>query len=187
MRNIFSGAGFHWRNLELRAGEDRTKWADLASRLEITARCWATGAVQESIRSKPGTAALAWRLASRAAYYRDLWGQAIKGDSPVLPTAYSTELSQEENATMTDLLRDVIANPFRPLVVDPNWLSWNDGTVSKLAQTIDAEQAFAQLPVLADALEEAGCTEAILLHHCRGPGPHTRGCWAVDLLLGRVL
>jgi hypothetical protein len=54
-----------------------------------------------------------------------------------------------------------------------------------LAPGIEEEQAFDRLPVLADALEEAGCTDADILSHLRGPGPHVRGCWVVDLLLGK--
>jgi hypothetical protein len=86
-----------------------------------------------------------------------------------------------------DLLRDIVGFPGRMPAVKPAWLTWDGGTVRKLAQTIDEEQSFAQLPVLADALEDAGCGEEMLLGHCRGPGPHVRGCWAVDVLLGRVV
>jgi hypothetical protein len=55
----------------------------------------------------------------------------------------------------------------------------------KLAQTIYEARRFDPMPVLADALEEAGCTDADLLAHCRSGGGHLRGCWAVDLLLGK--
>jgi hypothetical protein len=75
--------------------------------------------------------------------------------------------------------------PFRPASVDAAWLAGNDGTVSKLAAAIYDARAFERLPVLADALEDAGCSDAALLGHLRGPGPHVRGCWAVDLLLGK--
>jgi hypothetical protein len=81
------------------------------------------------------------------------------------------------------LLRDVCGNPFRPVVADQEWLAWNDGAVRKLALAINDDRAFDRLPVLADALEDAGCTAPDLLGHLRGPGPHTRGCWALDLLL----
>jgi hypothetical protein len=54
-----------------------------------------------------------------------------------------------------------------------------------MAEVIYADSAFDRLPVLADALEEAGCTISDILDHCRGPGPHVRGCWVVDLLLGK--
>jgi hypothetical protein len=57
--------------------------------------------------------------------------------------------------------------------------------VVKLAQVIYDERRFTDLPILADALEEAGCTNSDVLDHCRGPGPHVRGCWVVDLLLDK--
>ena len=69
--------------------------------------------------------------------------------------------------------------------VDQCWLRWNDATVVRLAQRIYYERRFADLPILADALEEAGCTNADILDHCRRPGPHVRGCWVVDLVLGK--
>src|SRR5262249_32973192 len=75
--------------------------------------------------------------------------------------------------------------PFRPVTVAPAWAAWNDGTVVKLAQGIYEDRAFDRLPILADALEEAGCSHPDVLSHCRGPGPHVRGCWLVDLLLGK--
>jgi hypothetical protein len=84
------------------------------------------------------------------------------------------------------LLRDIFHNPFRaPPLLDPLWLTWQNGTVRKLALTIYDERRWADLPILADALEEAGCTDTELLSHCRGGDEHTRGCWAVDLLLGK--
>lgn len=83
------------------------------------------------------------------------------------------------------MLRDIVSNPFCPVVLDPASLRWQDGTLPKLAHAIYHERAFDQLPILADALEEAGCTNADLVNHCRGPGPHVRGCWAVDHLLGK--
>jgi hypothetical protein len=84
------------------------------------------------------------------------------------------------------LLRDIFGNPFRPIPsVPPVWLAWNDSTIQKLAQTIYDEHAFDRLPILADALEEAGCTNADILNHCRQPGEHVRGCWVIDLILGK--
>jgi hypothetical protein len=80
-------------------------------------------------------------------------------------------------------LRCLFGNPFRTVAIDPTWLLWNDGTVMKLAQGIYVEQAFDRLPILADTLEEAGCTEAEILAHCHSSGEHVRGCWVVDLLL----
>lgn len=84
-----------------------------------------------------------------------------------------------------DLLRDLFGNPFRPSVVDPAWLRWNEGTIPNLAQVIHDERAFARLPILGDALEDAGCDNDHILDHCRKPGQHVRGCWVIDLLTGR--
>jgi hypothetical protein len=87
-------------------------------------------------------------------------------------------------AAVLTLLRDVLGNPFRRLKVKRSWLKWDGGTVPNMARGIYEERAFDRLPVLADALEDAGRTGAELLGHLRGPGPHARGCWALDLLLG---
>jgi hypothetical protein len=67
----------------------------------------------------------------------------------------------------------------------PVWMTWRDGTVPKTAKTIYEDRAFDQLPVLADALEDAGCPEQEVIDHCRSEGPHVRGCWVVDLILGK--
>lgn len=83
------------------------------------------------------------------------------------------------------LLRDIFGNPIRPVIIDPAWLAWNNGTVVNLAQGIYDERAFDRMPILADALEDAGCHNDDILLHCRGGGEHVRGCWAVDLLLGK--
>ncbi len=104
-------------------------------------------------------------------------------------------------AAAAALLRDVFGNPFRRYawaeahdcspsahgyqLLDRRWLRWEGGTVSQLARAAYQGRAFDRLPVLADALEDAGCADAGLLAHLRGPGPHVRGCWAVDLLLGK--
>jgi hypothetical protein len=98
-----------------------------------------------------------------------------------------------ESGVQAALLRCVFSNPFRPLpALDPAWLTWNGGTVPRLAavayegrQLPSGHLDPARLAVLADALEEAGCTDPHLLDHLRGPGPHYRGCWPLDLLLGK--
>jgi hypothetical protein len=85
------------------------------------------------------------------------------------------------------LLRDLVGPlPFRPVAVNPAWLTWNDGTVARLAKGIYEGHRFADLPILADALEEAGCTDADILAHLRGPGPHVLGCWVLDAILGNA-
>lgn len=85
-----------------------------------------------------------------------------------------------------NLLREIIGNPFRQSRVDPLWLTWNDATVRRVAQAIYDERAFDRMPILADALHDAGCNSADILNHCREPVQHVPGCWAVDLLLGKT-
>jgi hypothetical protein len=81
------------------------------------------------------------------------------------------------------LLRDIFGNPFCPVSIDQ---SCKGGTALDLAQAIYDERAFDGLPILADALEDVGCTNQEILGHCRGSGPHVRGCWVLDLLLGEI-
>jgi hypothetical protein len=90
-----------------------------------------------------------------------------------------------EKAGQASLIRCIFGNQFCPASLDPAWLAWNGGTVASLATAIYDHRRFADLPVLADALEDAGCADAAILAHCRGPDEHVRGCWVVDLLTGR--
>jgi hypothetical protein len=84
------------------------------------------------------------------------------------------------------LIRDSFGNPYRPPpTIGPVWLAWNDGMIPNMAQTMCASKRFRDLPILGDALEEAGCADEALLAHCHGPGPHVRGCWAVDAILAK--
>jgi hypothetical protein len=108
-----------------------------------------------------------------------------------------------ERAWQAALLRDIFGVPHRPLPPRRgksrfeeqfrSWLAWNEGTVSHLAEVAYNERILpsgyldpAQFAVLADALEEAGCTERAILDHLRDPGVHVRGCWSLDLILGRA-
>jgi hypothetical protein len=134
--------------------------------------------------------------ASAAAYNVALplgwWGGA---PAFVAPDAIVREVTADggtEGGEQCVLLRDLFGSPFRPRVLDPSWLAWDDGTVVRLAQaaydnrTVPAGTLHPlRLAVLADALEEAGCTDSDILGHLRSPGPHMRGCWPVDLLLGK--
>lgn len=87
-------------------------------------------------------------------------------------------------APLPALLREIVGNPFRSVAVDS---SWRTSTVIALADGIYTERAFDRLPILADALQEADCHNEDLLSHLRGPGPHARGCWALDLALGQIV
>jgi hypothetical protein len=114
---------------------------------------------------RPGTVAFAIDGGQNAAHWAGQWAVAA------------------ESKAQCDLLREVFGNPFRPVSVEPAWRRWNDGAVVKMAQAIHEECRFADLPILADALEEAGCDRADMVQHCRTGGPHVHGCWLLDLLL----
>jgi hypothetical protein len=94
----------------------------------------------------------------------------------------NTPRREPEQATQVGYLRCIFGSPFRPVTLDS---IWQTGTVVSLAQSIYDERAFERMPVLADALEDAGCTDPSILEHCRGGGQHVRGCWLVDLVLSK--
>jgi hypothetical protein len=95
------------------------------------------------------------------------------------------QYSLQERQQQCAIIHDLFGNPFNPVAIDLTWLAWEGGIIPKLAQAIYEERAFDRLPILADALEEARCTSEELLTHCRAGGEHVRGCWAVDVLLGK--
>ena len=82
-----------------------------------------------------------------------------------------------------NLVRDIFGNPFRPITLDPEWLT---STVVSLARSMYESRDFSPMPILADALQDAGCENPDILGHCQGPGPHVRGCFVIDLLLGKT-
>jgi hypothetical protein len=89
---------------------------------------------------------------------------------------------QAERICQVSVLHHIFGNPFRPVAVDPFWLT---PSVVAVAQTIYEDRQFEDMPILADALDEAECDNAAILSHCRLPGPHVRGCWVLDQLLGK--
>lgn len=98
-------------------------------------------------------------------------------------------VTEAEKTVQAALLRDIFGNPFRPVAIEPVWLT---PSVTNLATTAYDERRLpsgeldaARLAVLADALEEAGCDNPDILNHCRQPRDHVRGCWVLDLLLGK--
>ncbi len=92
--------------------------------------------------------------------------------------------ADREEEVQCALLREVVG-PWPDLLrVQPLWLLANDGAARRLAEEADSEGAFDLLPILADALEDAGCGEEEILRHLRGPNAHVAGCWCLDLLLG---
>ncbi len=95
------------------------------------------------------------------------------------PFGFSTEGTE---ANLCELFRDIFGNPFRAVVVLPEWRT---DPVLALSRRMYGSRDFSAMPVLADALQDAGCDSPDVLDHCRGPGPHVRGCWVVDLILGK--
>jgi hypothetical protein len=92
---------------------------------------------------------------------------------------------QAQHTAYLDILAEMAGPRLPPAPPSPALVNWEGGTLRRLAQGIYDERAWDSMPVLGDALEEAGCTEDIILSHCREKYPHSRGCWAVDWLLGK--
>jgi hypothetical protein len=116
--------------------------------------------------------------AANLAYAEVAW-QALGRGLRQVPAETKQRIREEQ----ANLLRCVIGpTPYRPVTALSSWFK---PEVIALAQTIYDERAFTRLPELADALAAAGCTEAEVLEHLRSKGPHARGCWAVDAILGK--
>ncbi len=107
------------------------------------------------------------------------------GHSDVDPGHPHLVARRAERAAQWKLLLDIFGEKPGSKKINSDWLWWQGGKIQKLAQAIYDDRAFDRLPVLADALEDAGCTDTEILTHCRGATPHVRGCWVVDLLTGR--
>lgn len=154
----------------------------------INMGCHAAAAADCAISLLPAAAEQTVRLAADAVAYAGASGAGVPGGDPAvdMDANHPHMLARRaERAAQWKLLVDIFGEESRSKKINPDWLRWQDGTVPKLAQGIYGERAFDRLPVLADALEEAGCHDAEILGHCRHPGPHHRGCWLVDLLTGR--
>jgi hypothetical protein len=99
-----------------------------------------------------------------------------------LPTLAPGKTGDHLYRWLARLVRDIFGNPFRPVAFSPQWRT---DTALSLARQMYDSRDFSAMPILADALEEAGCDSEDILSHCRGPGPHIRGCWAVDFILAK--
>jgi hypothetical protein len=99
-----------------------------------------------------------------------------------LPLAGYCGAEAEANALVCAILRDAFGNPFRPAPFNKRWRT---DTAITLARTMYDSRDFGAMPILADALQDAGCDSVEILNHCRGDSAHVRGCWAVDLVLGK--
>lgn len=119
------------------------------------------------------------------------WPAGAAGFSPwqrgltYLTAAREEQRLAEAAERACELVREVFGDPFRPPALAPSWLGWNHGAARHIAERIVATGDFGDLPVLADALEDAGCADAELLAHCREGQSHVPGCWVLDAALGR--
>jgi hypothetical protein len=117
-------------------------------------------------------------IAAMMAVRFDIWQAAEESALAATRSSLCPTLADAQRE-QADLVRDIMGNPFRPPAIDQFWLT---PAVVAVARAIYQEASFAQLPVLADALLDAGCSDVDILNHLRGPGPHALGCWALDLL-----
>ena len=93
-------------------------------------------------------------------------------------------LSGLSELQLSDVIRDIFGNPFRPAIFSPEWRT---DTAVTLARTMYDSREFGAMPILADALQDAGCDNADVLNHCRDANQvHVRGCWVVDGVLGKA-
>jgi hypothetical protein len=167
---------------------------------ELWAADQAAGAAEDAVASRsmpPAYHAASAACAAANPQITRQWGAALAAKEAALarqkaagrgrPDAWTaSQVQPEERRWLACLLHDIFGNPFRTVRPAPCWLAWHGGALPKLAQAIYDGRRFADLPVLADALEEAGCDSADLLAHCRQPGEHVRGCWVLDAILGKT-
>ena len=146
----------------VRPGEQQ----DMLQRVGRGTNSWALAtALFRAINSDSRAAAGVWRYTARREF------DVARGNT-----------AAEEKRWQAAVARCLLGNPFRPVALDPDWRT---SAVLALAEGIYADRTFDRLPVLADALDDADCDQPDLIGHLRGPGPHARGCWVVDLVLGK--
>ena len=155
----------------------------------------ARAAFLATVRGEWQAAALAAAEAAAAEPAREslFWELQREMTDAVIKYAEAEGVKAREREWQCTLLRDLFGPlAFRAVRIAPSALAWNDGCIVRLARAAYGERSLpdgtldrARLAVLADAFEEAGCADEEILRHLRGPGPHVRGCWVVDLLLGK--
>jgi hypothetical protein len=184
---LFACAGCRWvwhllnYGRSRRAVEVAERYADgKATRNELAAARTAADAAWDS---RDGVNYAAWAATCAADPDAAIWNAVRTASAALMDTEYTSRSCQ------ANLLRCLFGNPFRPVTLNP---SWQTPTVTSLAHAAYGERILpsghldnTRLGVLADALEEAGCTDLSILEHLRSPGPHVRGCHVVDLLTGR--
>lgn len=158
--------------------EQATMSADNAPEFEQ----FAYQAAAATVVATAAEAAAQAREAMRQQAERSAAYEAAPGEDEAAVVA---QAAAAEGWAQCELLRELFGNPFRPPVIQPDWLDIQAGAARSVLRLIDDEQRFNELPYLADALLDAGCTDEALLRHLRRIGGHCRGCWAIDALLGR--
>jgi hypothetical protein len=91
-----------------------------------------------------------------------------------------------ESVAQSRLVREIFRNPFRLVAINPAWMTWHGGLVVSMAQTMYDSRDFSDMAILADALEEAGCSNEEFLDHCRSRDEHVRGCWVLDAIMNKT-
>jgi hypothetical protein len=138
------------------------------------------------VSATPATQIVAWLTFAPGTFEPALFEEMPALAARVLGTGKAADWYAEFERRQSEL-NALILELFGPHPdlprIDPEWRTWNNGDVLNLAKTIYDDRRFELLPILADALEEAGCDNAAILAHCRGPSPHARGCWVVDIIL----
>jgi hypothetical protein len=142
---------------------------------------WSDIPIRIAIRSAERLADDRERIAARG-----LRPAKADADAAMQAARYTARSTQWSGAAQAAFLRDIFGPlPFRPVSLDPSWLAWHGGLLVSMARRMYDGRDFTDMAVLADALEEAGCQNPDLLGHCRSGGEHVRGCWLIDLLLGK--
>jgi hypothetical protein len=147
------------------------------------------GSYEYSVESKRITAGLGHfveGVISRAELDSIYLDEGVTNGAPLLFSVenarYSIATTKSARKAACRLIREIFGNPFRPVAFSPEWRT---DTAVMLAQQMYDSRDFSAMPILADALQDAGCDNQDILQHCRGDGPHVRGCWVVDLVLGK--
>jgi hypothetical protein len=151
---------------------------ELASKLEDTLETVWEGANPDSllaIREQFNSVALQTAAASLAV-------EVARPDYKTWAPQFPATLPESDRLWASQLIRELFGNPFHPITFDPKWRT---DTVALLAEGMYESRDFSAMPILADALQDAGCDNDEILHHCRNPKQvHVRGCWLVDRVLG---
>lgn len=167
--------------------EAAEKVADkLVVAIDDLARCYRDASDAAARLPAPSSEFAAARAAADAIRYYHPKGVGMLARAAIAAAAAGVTAAVgnqvRERVEQSSLLRDVLGNPSRPVTADPSWLT---STVTAIARGMYESRDFSAMPILADALQDAGCDNDDVLSHCRGTGPHVRGCWVIDLLTGR--